>query len=288
VTTPPRDVSLAADAAGHAGDLSIGLYIVGDEILSGKRVDRHFAKTQEILAARGLALAWVSYLGDDRSRCVSAVKQSLAGQDLVFSCGGIGATPDDHTRQAVAEALGRPLVLHPEAKTLIEQRCVEMQQPVTQERLRMGEFPEGAEIIPNPYNRIPGFSVHRHYFLPGFPVMAWPMMEWVLDTFYASHFRSVAERDMSMTVKGLFEASVTRLLEELTAAYPTLKIYSLPSAPVPGQNQSHRFLELGVKAVGTLADSSEGEALVAKAYAALREGVSALGGELVEEHQICR
>ena len=271
-----------------AQDLSIGLYIVGDEILSGKREDRHFAKTQEILAARGLALSWVSYLGDDRSRCVSAVRHSLTTQDLVFSCGGIGATPDDHTRQAVAEALGRPLALHPEAQALIAQRCEEMQQPLTPERLRMGEFPEGAKIIPNPYNRIPGFSVHRHYFLPGFPVMAWPMMEWVLDTHYAAYFRAVAERDQSMTVRGLFEASVTRLLEDLTGAYPALKIYSLPSAPLPGQTQAQRYLELGVKAVGALADSSQGEALVAEAYAALREGVLGLGGELVQEQQACR
>lgn len=268
--------------------LTIGLYIVGDEILSGKRQDRHFAKTQEILAARGLALSWVHYLGDDRPRCVRALKDSLHTDDLVLSCGGIGATPDDHTRQAVAEALGRPLALHPEAEQQIVLRCEEMGQPVTPGRLRMGEFPEGARIIPNPYNRIPGFSVAQHYFLPGFPVMAWPMMEWVLDTHYKSYFRQVAERDYSITVKGLFEAAVTPLLEQLTQQYPTLKIYSLPSAPVPGQPQASRYLELGVKAVGPLADAQEGTDLLHVAFAALKSGVAALGGEIQEEVQTQR
>ncbi len=268
--------------------LTIGLFIIGDEILSGKREDRHFSKTREILAARGLALSWVQYLGDDRGRCVRAMRDSLATRDLVFSCGGIGATPDDHTRQAVAEALGRPLVLHPEAEIQIGLRCQEMQQPLTPERLRMGEFPQGAQIVPNPYNRIPGFSIGAHFFLPGFPVMAWPMMEWALDTHYAGFFRKVAERDHSMTLRGLYEASVTRLLEDLTRDYPDLKIYSLPAAPVPGQSQAQRYLELGVKAVGALADSSQGEALLHQAYAALRQGVLALGGEVVAENEASR
>ncbi|MBM3375505.1 MAG: competence/damage-inducible protein A, partial [Betaproteobacteria bacterium] len=146
--------------------MTVGLFIIGDEILSGKREDRHFAKAREILAARGLALSWAQYLGDDRARCVRAMRDSLATQDLVFSCGGIGATPDDHTRQAVAEALGLPLVLHPEAERQIALRCQETQQPLTPERLRMGEFPQGAQVVPNPYNRIPGFSVGTHFFLP--------------------------------------------------------------------------------------------------------------------------
>ena len=81
-----------------------GLYILGDEILSGKRQDRHFEQVKAILGARGLALSWVHYLGDDRGRCVQAFSQSFDCGDVVFSCGGIGSTPDDHTRQAAAQA----------------------------------------------------------------------------------------------------------------------------------------------------------------------------------------
>ena len=90
--------------------MNIGLIIVGDEILSGRRQDKHLAKVIEILAVRGLALAWARYLGDDRAAIADALRQAFASGDLVFSCGGIGATPDDHTRQSAAAALGRPQV----------------------------------------------------------------------------------------------------------------------------------------------------------------------------------
>ena len=107
-----------------------------------------------------------------------------------FSCGGIGATPDDHTRQSAALALGVPLALHPQARDLILERmrdlAAERGEPYepdrddNQHRLNMATFPQGAEIIPNPYNKIAGFSVRAGeggvYFVPGFPVMAWPMI----------------------------------------------------------------------------------------------------------------
>lgn len=102
---------------------TFGLFIFGDEILSGKRQDRHFEQVKSILAARGLALSWVHYLGDDRMRCVRAFRESFASGDVVFSCGGIGSTPDDHTRQAAAEALQTDLVLHPQAERFIRERA---------------------------------------------------------------------------------------------------------------------------------------------------------------------
>jgi len=171
--------------------MALGLIIVGDEILSGRRQDKHFSKVLELVSARGMELSWVRYLGDDRARLVHAFRDTFGSGDTVLSCGGIGATPDDHTRQAAAEALGVELVLHPEAAELIRQRAAEMaregkapadpQAPENRQRLKMGEFPAGARIIPNPYNRIPGFAIRGHYFVPGFPVMAWPMIEALLD-----------------------------------------------------------------------------------------------------------
>lgn len=282
-----------------------GLFILGDEILSGKRQDRHFEKVKTILGARGLALSWVYYLGDDRARCVEAFAQSFGSNDIVFSCGGIGSTPDDHTRQAAAQALGVPLVLHPEAERLIRERAADTGQPATEDRLRMGEFPQGASIIPNPYNKIPGFSIREHYFLPGFPVMAWPMLEWVLETFYRDCFRQVAEFDRSMVVHRLFEATVTPLMQSLSAKYPELKIYSLPSA---GDDGKPKHVELGVKAQGAVdpnppKEFSEGKHAsrdekpespceppesLRLAYEEFRAGVVALGGEIIEEKEATR
>src|SRR3954467_15275591 len=101
---------------------SIGLVIVGDEILSGKRSDKHMPKVIELLAARGLQLTWAEYVGDSRERITATLRRAFASADVVFSCGGIGATPDDHTRQCAGMALGVPLVLHPQAEVLIRER----------------------------------------------------------------------------------------------------------------------------------------------------------------------
>ena len=181
--------------------MAFGIIIIGDEILSGKRTDKHLAKYIELLSARGLQLAWAEYLGDDPQRLTATLRRTLASEDIVFSCGGIGATPDDHTRQCAANALGVNLVLHPQAREKINERIADVARESGNEpdysaadnmhRLKMGEFPQGADIIPNPFNKIPGFSVKNlhagaHYFVPGFPVMAAPMMEWVLDTLCAA------------------------------------------------------------------------------------------------------
>lgn len=270
---------------------SFGLFIFGDEILSGKRQDRHFAQIKSILGARGLALSWVNYLGDDRQRCVQAMRQSFASGDVVFSCGGIGSTPDDHTRQAAAEALGLPLVLHPRAEQLIRERAADTGQPATSERLQMGEFPQGAEIIPNPYNKIPGFSIQEHYFMPGFPVMAWPMIEWVLETTYRDCFRAAAEFDHSMIVHHLYEAAVTPLMRSLSEKYPDLKIYSLPSA---GEDGKPKHVELGLKAYadqsagGDVSETAQPPQALLQAYEEFRQGVLALQGIIVEERQASR
>ncbi len=264
---------------------SFGLFILGDEILSGKRQDRHFQKVQEILSARGLSLSWAQYLGDDRDRCIRAFERSFASGDIVFSCGGIGSTPDDHTRQAAAQALGLGLTLHPEAERLIRERARDTQQEATIERLRMGEFPLGAQIIPNPYNKIPGFYIREHYFFPGFPVMAWPMMEWVLETFYRDLFRKVSEFDLSMVVYRLYEAAVTPLMQQLSEKYPDLRVYSLPSA---GDDGRPRHVELGLKASAESAEQQEAPEVLRTAFEEFRQGVMTLGGEIGEERETAR
>ncbi|MFA5081638.1 MAG: molybdopterin-binding protein [Hydrogenophilaceae bacterium] len=248
---------------------SIGLLIIGDEILSGKRQDKHFARVREILTERGLKLARVTYLGDDRTRLTAFLRDSLADEDILFSCGGIGATPDDHTRQAAAAALGLPLLLHPEAEALITGRTLEVGLEVTPGRLQMGEFPEGAAIIPNPVNRIPGFSIRRHHFVPGFPEMAWPMIEWVLDQHYRDLFHSQVEAERAMIVRGLAEATLTPLMLEIERDYPGVKVFSLPILNLR-QPDDYR-IELGVKGPPDAIDP---------AFVRLRDGTAALGGRI--------
>lgn len=239
--------------------MAFGLLIIGDEILSGKRADKHFAKVVELLAARGLVLGWAEYLGDDRERITATLQRTFASDDIVFSCGGIGATPDDHTRQCAAAALGAPLVLHPEAKAKIRERMLDMvreanvvfdpDRPENLHRLKMGEFPQGANIIPNPYNKIPGFSLAHgkggaHYFLPGFPVMAWPMIEWALDTHYAHLFHRQPHSEKSVLVFEAMESALTPMMEAIERDHAPVKVFSLPSV---GDAQTRRHIELGVK-----------------------------------------
>ncbi|MEP6558642.1 MAG: molybdopterin-binding protein [Burkholderiales bacterium] len=238
---------------------TFGLIIVGDEILSGKRVDKHLPKFIELLSARGIQLGWAEYVGDTRTRITATLKRAFASSDVVFSTGGIGATPDDHTRQAAAEALGLPLRLHADAKRLIEERMqdVSAEQGVPFEadradnvhRLNMGVFPAGVRIIPNPYNKIPGFSAEGAgggsvHFVPGFPVMAWPMMEWVLDTYCKQWFQLGAWIEQSVIVYGSMEATLTPLMETLEADHPGVRVFSLPSVDHP---QHGRHIELGLK-----------------------------------------
>ena len=242
-----------------------GAFVIGDEILVGKRQDKHFPWLIEALAKRGLRLAWCEHLGDEPARLTAALRRTFAADDVVFSFGGIGATPDDHTRQCAAEALGVPLALHPEAEAEIRGR---FQAETTPQRLKMGEFPAGAQIIPNPFNRIPGFSVADHHFVPGFPQMAWPMVEWLLDTRYAHLLDSQRWGEASVIVYDLAESTVSPLMEELNARFPGLKAFSLPSM---GEGGTRRHIELGVRGV---------PAEVEPAMERLRRGVEALGGRM--------
>ncbi len=227
-----------------AGVRKFGALIIGDEIVRGKRQDKHFAKLREILAARGLHLDWLLYLGDNRPRLMEALRHSLAGDDVVFSFGGIGATPDDHTRQAAAAAAGVPLQLHPEAEEKIRARLAAMNRPVTPSMLEMGVFPAGSGIIPNPFNGIPGFSYGDHHFVPGFPEMAWPMVEWVLESRYRDSFNAIREAESAIIVWEGVEGLLVDLMERIERDYPGLIVFSLPSV---GSATTRRHIELGVR-----------------------------------------
>ena len=219
-----------------------GALIIGDELLVGKREDRHLGFLIGALAKRGLRLGWATYVGDDPARLTDALKRSFAAPDVVFSFGGIGATPDDHTRQCAAAALGVPLRLHPEAEREIRARFPG--QEVTPQRLQMGEFPQGASVIPNPVNRIPGFSLGDHHFVPGFPQMAWPMVEWVLDTRYEKLFGAERWAEASILVYEAGESQLVPAMHAVESAFQRVKVFSLPSM---GADGSRIHCELGVR-----------------------------------------
>lgn len=256
----------------------IRLIIIGDEILSGKRQDKHLSKVIKILSERGMGLASAEIISDNKRDIVATLQRSFATDDIVFCCGGIGATPDDQTRQAAASALGVPLALHPEAACLIAERCADMAAqgqgsanmdlPENQQRLQMGMFPQGAQIVPNTFNKIPGFFISNHTFTPGFPVMAWPMIEWVLDNHYRQYHNQLNHLEQSFLVFNMPESRITPTLEYIDSNWAGLQTFSLPSV---GENGERPHIELGVKGKP---DN------ISPAIEYLKEKVLELGGEI--------
>lgn len=243
---------------------SIGIYIIGDEILSGKRQDAHLNFVIQALKSRGLQLAWAHYLGDIPDQITSLLTASMQRGDIVFSFGGIGATPDDYTRQCAADAAGVPLVRHPGAVAEIEAQYGETAYP---KRVLMADFPSGAALIPNPVNRVAGFSINEHYFVPGFPQMAHPMVEWVLDTHYRHLFHQQDYTETSILVMDAGESQLIDLMNQIVKKYPELKLFSLPKL------DNRRTTEVGVKGASKLAKTALDE---------IKQSVSALNFPWVE------
>jgi len=237
---------------------NFGIYIIGDEILSGKRQDAHLNFAIQALKSRGLQLAWAHYLGDVPEQITSLLKASMQRGDIVFSFGGIGATPDDYTRQCAADAAGVPIERHAAAVAEIEAQYGESAYP---KRVLMADFPAGAALIPNPVNRVAGFSIHEHYFVPGFPQMAHPMIEWVLDTYYTHLFHQQDYAEASIWVMDAGESQLIDMMRSIVAKYPDLKLFSLPKL------DTRRTTEVGVKGPSLLAN---------QAIAEIKQAVSAL------------
>jgi molybdopterin-biosynthesis enzyme MoeA-like protein len=210
----------------------ISALIIGDEILSGKRQDKHLSKVIALLNERGLSLSYARYVGDDPVRITAMLRDSLATGDIVFSFGGIGATPDDHTRQCAAAALGVTLVQHPEAIAAMQAKP---DFELTANRRRMAEFPIGATVIPNPFNQIAAFSCGHHHFLPGFPEMSWPMMAWILDTKYANFFHQQVIATETIIIEGAGESNLIDMMERLVTHYPNARLSSLPQFTATGR-----------------------------------------------------
>ena len=152
-----------------------GLIIVASEILDGRIQDRHFENTRRLLQSRNHALTYSMILSDEPLLILDKLKWAMGRAEPFFCCGGIGSTPDDYTRQCAAQAVGLPLEFHPEGVEILKRRPGF---PLTPSRMKLVEFPKGAELIPNPVNQVPGFTMRNGHFVPGFPSMAEPMTAW--------------------------------------------------------------------------------------------------------------
>lgn len=218
--------------------MEFGTLIIGDEILSGKRQDKHFEYLKKTLKKYDLSLSWVKYIQDDSKDIIQSIRQSIKSNTIVFSFGGIGATPDDFTRQAAADAFDLHLTRNDEAVKLIEEQFGEGAYP---KRVLMADIPKGALLIPNEINKIPGFKINGHHFLPGFPEMAWPMVEWILNTHYKQLLNQNDFAEASIWINDVSESKLIDLMNEIVKKYPEIKLFSLPKL------KPMKTIELGVK-----------------------------------------
>ena len=219
------------------------MIIVGTELLTGKRPDSHFAHMIEALAERSLTLGWCHYIGDDPDALTSELRFRMDGlgirQGIVFCCGGIGATPDDHTRACAARAAGVELARHREAAAVIEERFGADAYP---QRIHMAHLPVGCTLIPNPVNQIAGFSLGDAHFVPGFPQMAWPMIEWVFDNHYPQLAGGEAPIEILISLPGTSEGQLIATMEDFVARFPGVALSCLPH-----MEGDYRETELGVR-----------------------------------------
>lgn len=218
------------------------LLIVGSELLTGKRQDRHLGHIIEILDARGLSIRECRIVGDHVRSLTHAIRDALTSDQITFSLGGIGATPDDVTRACAADAAQVPLTRHPDAEQQILDRFGPDSHP---HRIRMADLPEGASLIPNPYNQIPGFTLqgthHACHFFPGFPQMAYPMIEWVLDHHYPG-LQAPRETETLIHIHDATETDLMETLQAMDAHHPEISLSCLPHL---GPNE--RRIELGLR-----------------------------------------
>ena len=217
----------------------IGIILIGDELLNGSRQDKHMEKVIALLKERGMSLSWVRIIGDTEDEIAGTLQQTIPTGDIVFSFGGIGATPDDLTRASAARAFGVELTRHPEAKAIIEEKFGEKAYP---NRILMSDLPVTASLIPNIINRVPGFKVDNHHFVPGFPNMSWPMVEWVLDTHYAHLFNEHPDVDVRWDILGVAESTILDMMNELLATFSKVRLSSLPNTKRRGD-----LIDFGLK-----------------------------------------
>jgi molybdenum cofactor synthesis domain-containing protein len=199
------------------------LVVIGDEILSGRTQDKNVAKVATWLNEQGIRLAEVRIVPDDLDRIGETVNALRATHDYLFTTGGIGPTHDDITVDAIAAAFGVPVIVHPQARAILEDYYRDRSSGLNPARLRMARTPQGAELLPNPYSGAPGIKMENVYILAGVPNIAASMLEALTGKLAGG--RPV----VSVTVGArAAESDVADMLRETEAAHPGVAIGSYP------------------------------------------------------------
>ena len=199
-----------------------GLVIIGDEILSGRTHDKNIAQVASWLQVQGIRLAEVRVVPDVEDRIVEAVNALRQANDYLFTTGGIGPTHDDITVDAVARALGVPVIIHPEARALLERYYAD-KGGLNEGRLRMARVPDGADLIPNRMSGAPGIRRGNVILMAGVPHITAGMLDALTGQLEGG------APLISTTVGGFIpESEVAVLLREVEQAHERCQIGSYP------------------------------------------------------------
>lgn len=199
------------------------LLVIGDEILSGRTEDRNVAQVARWLNRQGIRLREARVVPDEEKAIVAALNALRPAHDYVFTTGGIGPTHDDITVDSVASAFGVPVIVHPDARRILEEYYKDRPLGLTEARLRMARVPSGAELIPNPTSGAPGVRIGNVFILAGVPAIAGAMLE-ALDGRLEGGLPMV-----SVTVRAhAAESDVAELLRRVQYEHPGASIGSYP------------------------------------------------------------
>lgn len=200
-----------------------GLVVIGDEILSGRTHDKNIAQIASWLQVQGIRLSEVRVVPDVVERIVEAVNALREAYDYLFTTGGIGPTHDDITVDAVAEALGVPVIVHPEARAILERYYASIGKDLTEARLRMARAPEGAELIPNRMSGAPGIKLGNIHLMAGVPHITAGMLDALTGTLEGG-------APLQSETVGCWtpESEIADILRQVEQAHETCQIGSYP------------------------------------------------------------
>lgn len=239
--------------------------IVGNEILSGRTLDKNLGYLASELTKSGIRLIESRVVPDVESEIISAVKALSGKATYVFTSGGIGPTHDDITAEAVAKAFDTRLIKHPEAVRLLEEHYAGTENELNEARLKMAHVPEGSKLIDNPVSKAPGFNIANVYVMAGVPRIMQAMVQAVLPSLKSGP--KVHSMTVSAAVK---EGDVAKPLAKLQDEFPGVDIGCYPY---------HRAGGFGASLVARSTDT----ALLEKVYDAMVQLVIDMGAEPLNE-----
>ncbi|ADH89380.1 molybdopterin binding domain protein [Ancylobacter novellus DSM 506] len=201
--------------------VTAAILVIGDEILSGRTKDRNIGYIAEYLTAIGIDVREVRVVPDVEEEIVGAVNALRARYTYLFTTGGIGPTHDDITADCVAKAFGVSIDVDPRARAMLLEHI--KLEDLNEARLRMARIPAGAELVPNPVSKAPGFWIGNVIVMAGVPTIMQAMLDQVAPKL------NTGVRMLSETVRAdAREGDVGGPLRLIAERHPEVSIGSYP------------------------------------------------------------